>query len=180
MIEIETKRLLLRPMVPADVEPHIQMMQNEEVAANLTDTGKVRDRGTEWRAAASMLGHWQIREFGFFSVFEKQSGAWVGRVGPWQPEGWPALEVGWGISHDHWGKGYAPEAALASIHWVFQEFPKLDKVISVIEPNNHNSQAVAKKVGEHKSTEKFSLWQFKLDIWKVDRQDWYAKFGAQF
>ena len=36
-----------------------------------------------------------------FSVFEKDSGRWIGRLGPWEPHGWPGKEVGWGIVPMH-------------------------------------------------------------------------------
>lgn len=177
-LELSTDRLILRPMSSADVEPHIAMMQDERTAAFLTEEGKPRDRATEWRAAATLLGHWHIRGFGFFSVFEKATGQWIGRVGPWQPEGWPGLEVGWSIAPDLWGKGYAPEAALATMKWTFDKFPDLPRLISVIDPENANSQVVARKVGETKSGEIFKLWAFTLDIWSVSREDWLARFDT--
>lgn len=177
-IELYTDRLILKPMTPVDVEPHIQMMQNPATAEFLTDGGKPRPRSDEWRAAAMILGHWQIRGYGFFSAFEKSTGQWVGRVGPWQPDGWPGLEVGWAIAEKYWGRGYAPEAALATMRWAFDTFPHLDRLISVIDPTNENSQLVAAKVGEHNTGEKFQLWNYMLDVWAVSRQDWFARFGV--
>ncbi len=176
-IRLETERLVLRPMEARDVESHVEMMQDPGMAAYLTPDGKVRPRMDEWRGAAMLLGHWQIRGFGFFSVEEKATGDWVGRVGPWKPEGWPALECGWGIRKEHWGKGYAPEAAIASVRWIFDQFPDLPRVISLIDPENANSQAVAKKIGEEKSGEVFELWGLRLDVWSAGRKDWLARFG---
>ena len=70
---------------------------------------------------ATVIGHWQIRGYGFFSVESKDSGEWVGRVGPWFPEGWPEPEVGWTIAPEHWGKGFATEAGRASIEFAFRD-----------------------------------------------------------
>ncbi|WP_425410704.1 GNAT family N-acetyltransferase [Hyphococcus sp.] len=176
-IQLETERLLLRPMNEHDVEPHIDMMRDPKVAKFLTPGGAVRSRADEWRAAASVLGHWRIRGYGWFSVLEKQTGAWVGRVGPWMPEGWPGLECGWSIASGHWGKGYAPEAAMATIRWTFDRFPELSRIISVIEPENANSQAVARKIGETNTGESFVLWDMKLEIWAAERAKWLARFG---
>ncbi|WP_010184248.1 GNAT family N-acetyltransferase [Sphingomonas sp. PAMC 26605] len=47
------------------------------------------------------------RGFSMFSVIERKTGAWVGRIGPWQPEGWPGTEVGWGVAAAFAGKRYA-------------------------------------------------------------------------
>lgn len=176
-IRIETERLILRPMEPKDVEPHCAMMADPKVAKFLTPESRPRPKADEWRAAACYLGHWQIRGFGFFTVEEKSSGDWVGRVGPWMPEGWPGLECGWSIASEHWGKGYAPEAAIAAVRWTFGRFPDLKRIISVIDPGNVNSQAVARKIGEAKSGEIFEFFNHKLDVWAADRKVWLERFG---
>lgn len=175
--KIETERLILKAFTPADVEAHCDMMADPQVARTLTPDGTVRSRAEEWRWAASLIGHWAIRGFGFFSVFERETGEWVGRVGPWMPEGWPGLECGWTIASRHWGKGYAPEAAIAAIRWTFDRFPDLDRIISVIAPENKNSQAVAAKIGEQRSGETFSYLTYHLDIWAAERGAWLEQFG---
>ncbi len=177
-LTFETDRLILRPMAPGDVEPHIAMMQDTRVARFLSPNGEPQSREALWRGFASMLGHWRIRGFGMFSVFERDSGAWAGRVGPWMPEGWPGLECGWGIAPAHWGKGYAAEAAIASIRWIFAEKPALSRIMSLIVSDNPNSQAVAKKIGEIRTGEKFDHDVVgALDIWAADRDDWLRRFG---
>ena len=92
------------------------------MARAMADEATVRYLGVEpmnrqqaWRSMAAIMGHWEIRGYGFFSLESKETGEWVGRVGPWNPEGWPAPEVGWTISPDHLRKGYATEAAFASV-----------------------------------------------------------------
>lgn len=177
-IEIETERLSLRPLAPEDLEPHFAMMQDPRVAAFLTLDGRPPDGQMHWRSFASMIGHWRIRGYGFFSVFERSSGDWVGRVGPWNPGGWPGIECGWGIDPSRWGKGYAGEAAIASINWIFMQRPDLDRIISLIVPANAKSQAVAAKIGETKSGETFAISsEIVADIWAADRDDWLRRFG---
>jgi len=168
-VRVETERLRMRPLAPQDADAHIAFMQDPRVATFLSFTGEPEDRMKLWRNYASYLGHWSIRGFGFFSVEEKATGRWVGRVGPWQPEGWPSLEIGWGIIPDAWGRGYAPEAAAALRDVVFEHFPDLPRIISLIDPKNENSQAVARKIGEKKTDETFDVWDFKLDVWAVER-----------
>lgn len=177
-IELETPRLFLRPLAPKDADAHIAMMRDARVARFLTFEQRPQSRETEWRSFASLIGHWQLRGFGFFSVFERASGEWVGRVGPWMPEGWPGLEAGWSIAPAHWGKGYAPEAAIAAVLWVFARFPDLSRIISLIDPANENSQKVAAKIGEARSGETFQLEQLTLDIWAASRQDFLARHGG--
>ena len=94
------------------------------------------------------IGHWQIRGYGFFSLESKATGEWVGRVGPWYPEGWPAPEVGWTIAPRHLRRGYATEAALASLDYAFKVLG-WEEVIHCILPGNEASIAVAEKIGSN-------------------------------
>ncbi|MEO1014001.1 MAG: GNAT family N-acetyltransferase [Pseudomonadota bacterium] len=175
---IETERLTLRRMTAADAEPFCALMGDPEVAQFLTTDGKPQPYPTAWRSFASMLGHWEIRGYGMFSVIEKATGDWIGRIGPWRPAGWPSLECGWSVAKAHWGKGYAPEAAIASIRWMFAEFPDLPRVISLIDPKNANSQAVAGKVGEVETDEEFLFdGTVRLKIWAAERHSWLERFG---
>lgn len=176
-IRIETERLVLRPPEPRDCEAHMAMMVEPAVAAMLTPDGAPQDRGERWRQFASILGHWRMRGFGFFTVEDKATGDWLGRVGPWMPEGWPGLECGWAVCPAAWGKGYAPEAAVAAIRWTFDQFPDLPRIISVIDPGNANSQAVARKIGEDKTSELFTYGKFTLEVWAAARAPWLSRFG---
>jgi len=176
---LETERLRLRPISPADADAHCALMADADVARFLTSDARPQGRAAAWRAFASYLGHWRIRGYGFFSVLEKSSGDWVGRVGPWRPEGWPGIECGWAIARSHWGKGYAPEAAVATIRWIFEAQPDLGRIISLIDPDNAASQAVARKVGERQTDEVFLFeGAIKLDIWARPRAEWLAEFAS--
>lgn len=175
-IELETGRLLLRPVAPGDAAAHCEMMADPRIARFLSLDRLPQSPATAWRNFAMMLGHWQIRGFGFFSAFEKSTGAWIGRIGPWMPEGWPALECGWSVAPQHWGKGYAPEAAVATILWTFRRFPDLSRIISLIDPGNENSQAVARKIGETKTAETFNIENAVIvDIWSAERGAFLAR-----
>lgn len=81
-----------------------------------------------------------------FSVIDKATGRWIGRVGPWRPEGWPGPEIGWAIVRDCWGHGYATEAAAATIDWAFATL-EWTEIIHTISPDNIISQRVARKLG---------------------------------
>jgi RimJ/RimL family protein N-acetyltransferase len=108
--------------------------------------GQVMDRALAWRNMATVIGHWSIRGYGFFSVEHRETGAWLGRVGPWYPEGWPAPEIGWTIAREHWGHGYATEAARTSLDYAFDTLG-WTRVVHVILQGNTRSAAVARKLG---------------------------------
>lgn len=172
-IQLETDRLLMRPPRAEDLDAWAHFAADEEAMRHL---GGTMVRSVAWRSLATVVGAWQLQGFGFFFVFEKGTGEWVGRVGPWQPEGWPGTEVGWGIRHDRWGKGYAPEAARAAIDWVLAEHP-WQEVIHTIAPDNHNSKAVAAKLGSRflRMASLPEPHQDKpVEIWGQARTQWQA------
>ena len=117
------------------------MLSDPGTARFITVDGKpIVDEMTGWRNAAVMAGHWTLHGAGMFVVEEKSSGKFAGRVGPWSPPGWPGFEVGWGIAPEFRGKGYAVEAARASIDWAFATFD-IDQIIHCIDRENFASQA---------------------------------------
>lgn len=175
---LETERLILRGFRQSDTDEFCAMMDDDEVARFITLDGKAQDRATAWRAMAMVVGAWALKGHAFFAVEERDTGAFVGRVGPWEPEGWPGLECGWTIARPHWGKGYAPEAAIAAMRWTFARYRDLPRIISTIAPDNANSQAVARKIGERETGETFELWGLSLNIWAAEREPWLERFGA--
>lgn len=140
---LETERLLLRPVRLEDLERWAEMMGDQEAARFL---GGVQPRATAWRSLMTMAGAWSLSGISMFSVIEKASGRWMGRLGPWQPDGWPGTEVGWGLHPDAWGKGYATEGACAAMDYAFDVLGWTE-VIHCIDPANLPSQKVAQRLG---------------------------------
>lgn len=171
---IETERLILRVPEQRDLDSWAAMMADEEAARYI---GGVQARAASWRGLASMAGSWALLGFGMFSVEEKATGQWVGRIGPWMPEGWPGTEVGWGLAREHWGKGYAVEAAEASIDWAFDNLGWTE-VIHCIDPANVNSQKVARRLGSTNlgpGTLPAPFEQAPIEIWGQTREAWKAR-----
>ena len=90
------------------------------------------------------------------------------------PETWPGLEVGWTLGKPYWGRGYATEAAEASLRYAFLTQP-VEEVIATIHPDNKASQAVAIKLGETKGPRidvTFSGHIYTCDVWSIGRAEW--------
>ena len=176
-LRIETPRLLLRVPRLDDLDAWVAMMADEETAKFI---GGVAPPEVTWRALMTMIGAWHATGIGMFSVIEKSSGRWVGRLGPWQPLGWPGTEVGWAIARDCWGKGYATEGATVATDWAFDNLGWTD-VIHSIDPGNSASQQVARKLGSRnlgpgKLPPPFH--EASIDIWGQSREEWRARRKA--
>ena len=117
---LETDRLILRTInVERDFDGWTELMADEETVRYIG--GQVMNRALAWRNMYMVIGHQQVRGYSFFSIIEKSTGQWVGRVGPWNPEGWAQPEVGWAIHPNHTRKGYAAEAGEACVRYAFDQ-----------------------------------------------------------
>ena len=142
-LRIETERLILRPTRVEDFDAYAANMADAEAARFI---GGQQSRAAAWRGFLSMAGAWSMQGFAMFSVIEKSSGKWIGRLGPWHPVDWPGTEVGWGLARAAWGKGYALEGCVAAIDWTFDRL-NWGEMIHSIHPDNHASQVLAKRLG---------------------------------
>ncbi|ADG09151.1 N-acetyltransferase [Caulobacter segnis] len=143
-LTIETERLILRAPVQADFDAGWAAFHMDSECMRYL--GGAMPRSIAWRALAQVVGMWSLLGFGQFSAIDKATGRWLGRVGPWRPEGWPAPEVGWLFHREAWGRGYATEAASACLDFVFETLG-WDFVGHMIHPDNLPSQAVAQRLG---------------------------------
>ncbi|MGZ5986729.1 MAG: GNAT family N-acetyltransferase [Caulobacteraceae bacterium] len=173
---LETERLILRPPETADLEPWMAFSADAEAMRFI---GGVQARSVAWRSVCAAAGAWTIRGFSWFSVIEKASGRWIGRLGPWQPEGWPGTEVGWGIVRDAWGQGYAREGAAAAMDYVFDTLG-WSEAIHTIDPENVASQALARRLGSTlKGPAKIPppYEHLAAELWSQTREEWKANRG---
>ena len=173
-LRIDTPRLILRVPRVEDLDDWAAMMLDEQATKFI---GGVTARSVTWRGLMTMIGSWHALGFAMFSVIEKSSGKWVGRLGPWMPDGWPGPEVGWAIARECWGRGYAPEGAAAATDWAFDNLG-WDRVIHSIAPDNVASQAVARKLGSRNLGPGQLPAPYEgdpIDIWGQSRQEWRSR-----
>ncbi|PHR57600.1 MAG: GNAT family N-acetyltransferase [Robiginitomaculum sp.] len=174
---LETDRLILRPPQSSDFEALAEMAQDE---TTMQFIGGVSEPALAWRTFAMLSGHWALRGYGFFSVIEKSTGQWIGRVGPWYPHLWPEPEVGWTIIRSRWKQGFAREAAIASINWTFDHL-HWPQVTHMIDPANTGSAALAESLGSRPLREVDELPGFgpmKIVVWGQSQAEWRARHNG--
>ena len=140
---IETERLVLRQPTEADTEAPPAWLSDPEVMDWL---GGVEPAATVVR---HWLDQWERFPAGKFLVQRRDEAAVIGRVGvnyydvrTWQRSVAGDPELTWALAREHWGHGYATEAALAVREWL--QAPRL---ISLITAENTRSQTVAQRLG---------------------------------
>ena len=171
---LETERLILRLPLREDFDAYAELVGDEETARYI---GGHMARAAAWRKFLQMPGAWAVQGFGMFSIVAKDSGAWLGQLGPWRPEGWPGNEVGWAFLRSAWGRGYATEAAVAAMDYAVDVLG-WDDMIHCIHPDNRASQALARRIGSRNRGPGRMPAPYEdspNEIWGQTRAEWIAR-----
>ena len=160
---IETERLRLRAFQSGDLEAYAEMYADDLFVRYLGGRPLTKDQA--WENMALILGHWSLLGYGIWAIERRGTGELVGRAGLLNLPGWPDVEICWALSAKFWGNGYATEAAGAAINWAFRE-AGIDRLISLIHPENHRSAAVAIRLGE-RFREQITFEAKPTDVYEV-------------
>jgi len=156
---IQTNRLLLRPLLPIDAQALHRIYQTEGVLQYFPNPVPPPLEKLE-RFVAGQQAHWEEHGYGNWGVLPEGEQEIVGWAGlQYLPE-LEETEVGLLLDCPFWGKGYATEAALASLDFGFERF-HLDHIIALVHPDNLASRRVIEKCGMS-YVESLSLWGIDL------------------
>ena len=149
MTELETERLRLRRWRDGDLTGLAALNADPRVMEHFPKVFSFAD-------SEAMLGraraHWAANGFGWWVVERRTDGAFVGIAGLLRPSFeahfTPCVEVGWRLSADAWGHGYATEAARAALRHGFERLtPRLEEIVAFTVPGNLASRRVMEKLG---------------------------------
>ena len=152
---LRTPRLILRPWRPEDAEPFAALNADPLVMEHFpsTLTRAESDAGIE-RIRGVLAKH----GFCFWAVEAPGVAPFIGFCGLSVP-GFttsfsPFVEIGWRLAREHWGRGYATEAARAALRFGFEE-KGLSEIVSFTVPRNVRSRAVMERLGMRHTGETF-------------------------
>ena len=180
VIEINTERLLLRPWKPSDFNAFSIMNANKRVMAFYPSTLTKAESDQMAKTCKQLI---EKRGWGFWALEEKKSARFIGFTGlhiprydlPFQP----CVEIGWRLSDDYWGAGFATEAAKAALAFGFNQL-NLEEIVSFTTVNNQRSISVMKKLNMQKTAHHFdhpalpeghALREHVL--YKLNRHNWH-------
>lgn len=144
--QIETARLILRPMRADDVDDLIHIFADPVVMASFDAQPFNRSQMEAW--VARNLAHEAQYGYGLFSVILKAEGRLIGDCGLEQMTvaGRSEVELGYDLRSDYWRRGLATEAATAVRDYAFRTLA-LPRLVSLIRVGNVASRRVAEKIG---------------------------------
>jgi len=173
---VETERLILRKPKKSDAKALLEAHSDPEVMRYI-GLGETRDLEQTRAWLEKALRRWKVDGFGHPVIERKEDGRVLGRAGflVWNPDTWETgtlaelgeqsvVELGWMLAQEHWGNGYAVEAATALRDHGFRDLG-FERLISLILRGNERSERVAEKIGS----------RYVRD---VSRGDWTARLFA--
>ncbi len=155
LIEFQTERLRLRQWRAADREPFARLNADPRVMEFFP---AVLDRAASDAIANRIETLIAERGWGLWAVEVLQTGEFIGFAGlhipPPELPFSPCVEIGWRLAYEHWGQGYATEAARAALRVGFDVL-NLTEIVSFTALGNLRSRAVMQKLGMHEEAATF-------------------------
>ncbi|MDQ4090204.1 MAG: GNAT family N-acetyltransferase [Actinomycetota bacterium] len=162
---METERLVLRRWSEDDVDALAAIFAEPAFWHFPFRRGFTREETEQF--VERQLEHWATHGFGMWAVELKADGRLAGYTGlaipTWLPQVLPAVEVGWRLHPDHWGRGLATEGGAASLRYGFEELG-LDRIIAIAMPDNVASLRVMAKLG---MVEALQTWDAERNVPQV-------------
>jgi RimJ/RimL family protein N-acetyltransferase len=146
---LQTNRLRLQAHTAQDIDHVAALWANPDVVKYIGGTPSSYE--ASWSRLLRYAGHWQLLGFGYWAIFESGSGAFIGEIGlaDYRREITPSLagmpEMGWVLSPEFHGKGYAYEAANAVLNWADEQ--NIATTCCIISPEHTASLKLAAKCG---------------------------------
>ncbi|MDF1661958.1 MAG: GNAT family N-acetyltransferase [Planctomycetota bacterium] len=172
---LETARLRLREMTPADLDFMASMLADPEVM-RFYPKCLSREEARAW--IEKILGKYQEDGHSFWLVLKKESGELIGQVGLLKQTVREVFEteVGYMLHRPFWRRGYGSEAAWGVRDLAFRT-KKSRRVISLIRPENKPSRGVARKLGFEAESELVSHHGLDHLVYSMTRTKWQEQPG---
>lgn len=140
-----TARLILRPFTMADIEALFEIVNEPDIFKFFPSKSAWTLEKCE-RYINYQTQHWENLGYGHWAVTLAESDQLLGWCGLEFLPDTKEIEVGYLLSKPFWNKGYATEAAMASVQFGKKDI-RLQEIIGLTDPLNFASQRVLEKCG---------------------------------
>ena len=170
---LRTQRLVLGPWSKDDAASALTIFGRDEVTRwltpamtpvdNVAEMTATLERWAEEDADADFpVGHWAVRREGDDVVIGSIT---LRRLPPQDID----LELAWQFAPEHWGSGYATEAARAVAQWAFEN--SAHEVFAVSRPSNERAVRLARRLGMEWVGETDKYYDLRLDVFRLRPPD---------
>lgn len=146
---IQTERLILRQWCEQDLEPFAVMNADLRVMEFFPSILSKKESDDLAKRIADKITE---QSWGLWAVSIPHIADFIGFIGLAKPtfeaHFTPAVEIGWRLAFDYWGKGYATEGAKAALTYGFETL-QLPEIVSFTAVQNTRSIRIMEKIGMH-------------------------------
>jgi RimJ/RimL family protein N-acetyltransferase len=144
---LETQRLILRRLVPDDLDDLYRLYRDPEIRRYFPE-GMLTYAETKEELEWFLNGHPRHPELGLWATIHKETNQFIGRCGllPWTIDGRDEVEVAYLLGKEFWGQGLGTEAARAIAQYAFEKL-RIPRLICLVDRDNRASIHVATKTG---------------------------------
>jgi [ribosomal protein S5]-alanine N-acetyltransferase len=146
MIVIETERLRLRRLGPADAPSILRLLNEPSFLRHVGDRGVRTLDDAEAFIRNVPMALYEKHGFGHFLAERKEDGAMIGTCGLIKRDTLEDVDIGYSLLPEYWSRGYAFEAAAATLDYA-RTTARLRRVVAIVSPRNESSLRVLKKLG---------------------------------
>ena len=178
-IEVQSRRLSLRPWKDADRAPFAALNADPEVMRHFPAPWPAEQSN---RLIDTWLAQFDAQGWSNWAVDLERTGEFIGFIGLTVPRHQlpcsPCVEIGWRLARAHWHQGYATEGARAALRVGFEQLG-LAEIISFTARPNLPSRAVMERIGmrdsgadfEHPGVPEGHALRLHC-LYKLSRADW--------
>jgi RimJ/RimL family protein N-acetyltransferase len=143
---VETTRLLLRPFTTDDLDTYIRLIFTDTEVMRYLPKRDLAPRERAERTITVFTERWAEYRFGVWAVTDIVTGKFMGHCGLGLVPEAGEIEVLYALGQAYWGRGFATEAARASVRFGF-EHANLTRLIALAVPENSASRRVMEHLG---------------------------------
>jgi RimJ/RimL family protein N-acetyltransferase len=146
MIILETERLTLRQMTPADAAFMLQLLNEPSFIENIGDKGVRTLEDAHHYILTGPVEMYRRHGFGLYRVDLKDTATPIGMCGLLKRDTLEHVDIGYAFLPKYWSKGYALEAAKAVMAYG-KDTLDLDRIVAIVSPHNEGSIKLLHKIG---------------------------------
>ena len=143
---LDTERLRLREMTLEDAPFILELLNEPAFIQNIADKGVRTLEDARGYLEKGPMASYAKHGFGLFAVDLKASGEPIGICGLVKRDGLDDVDVGYAFLERHWSRGYAVEAAAATVEYGLKKVG-LKRVVAITAPDNQGSIRVLERIG---------------------------------
>lgn len=141
----QTPRLLLRQLTPDDASFILVLLNTQGFIDNIGDKGVRSLQDAKDYIANGPAISYREHGFGLFAVVLAENGFPIGICGLIKRPTLADVDLGYAFLPQYWGKGYAFEAAKASLE--FGKTLGIERIVAIVSPHNQASKSLLNKLG---------------------------------